>query len=207
MLLALLGITYAYYLTRIEGNTNTNSVSITTADLRIEYADGNGVISSDALTPGNYVGSENGKTFSVENKGNVTIEGYSVVLEYIFEEGVNPSVFERPEDFKITLTCESSDGSSCAGFSGTLINQNMILTNNNIDAGEIHNYTLKVFYEDPGVDQSNDMGKSINMLVQIYRLSETSDVVGQLSDIDGTYAMKIQSKTKISPLIKNDSLN
>ena len=33
VLLALLGITYAYYLTRIEGNTNTNSVSITTANL------------------------------------------------------------------------------------------------------------------------------------------------------------------------------
>ena len=42
VLLALLGITYAYYLTRIEGNTNTNSISITTADLKLKYGDGNG---------------------------------------------------------------------------------------------------------------------------------------------------------------------
>ena len=32
VLLALLGLTYAYYLTRIEGNTNTNSISVTTAN-------------------------------------------------------------------------------------------------------------------------------------------------------------------------------
>ena len=42
VLLALLGITYAYYLTRIEGNTNTNSISVSTADLKLKYDDGNG---------------------------------------------------------------------------------------------------------------------------------------------------------------------
>ena len=37
VLLALLGLTYAYYLTRIQGNTNTKSISVTTADLKLEY--------------------------------------------------------------------------------------------------------------------------------------------------------------------------
>ena len=39
VLLALLGLTYAYYLTRIEGNTNTNSISVTTADLKLVYSE------------------------------------------------------------------------------------------------------------------------------------------------------------------------
>ena len=48
VLLALLGITYAYYLTRIEGNTNTNSISVSTADLKLKYDNGNGNIVENA---------------------------------------------------------------------------------------------------------------------------------------------------------------
>ena len=39
VLLAMLGITYGYFLTRIQGNTNDTSISITTANLRIVYDD------------------------------------------------------------------------------------------------------------------------------------------------------------------------
>ena len=35
--LALIGLTYGYYLTRIQGNTNNKSISVTTADLKLEY--------------------------------------------------------------------------------------------------------------------------------------------------------------------------
>ena len=41
VLLALLGLTYAYYLTRIQGNTNTNSISVTSANLKIVYGENN----------------------------------------------------------------------------------------------------------------------------------------------------------------------
>ena len=39
VLLALIGITYAYFLTRIQGNINNTSIIITTANLRIVYDD------------------------------------------------------------------------------------------------------------------------------------------------------------------------
>ena len=52
ILLTLLGITYAYYLTRIEGNTNENSISITTAKLELLYADGNGELTFTSIMPG-----------------------------------------------------------------------------------------------------------------------------------------------------------
>ena len=45
VLLALVGLTYAYFLTQIKGNTNNKSISITTANLRLVYDDGSdGVI-------------------------------------------------------------------------------------------------------------------------------------------------------------------
>ncbi len=39
--LILIGLTYAYFLTKISGNTNTSSINVTTAYLALKYDDGN----------------------------------------------------------------------------------------------------------------------------------------------------------------------
>ena len=39
VMLILLGLTYAYFLTRIHGNTNNKSISVTTANLELTYGD------------------------------------------------------------------------------------------------------------------------------------------------------------------------
>ena len=81
VLLALLGITYAYYLTRIEGNTNTNSISITTANLRLVYRDG----TPNILTATNIQPSKTEfytKTFTVTNEGNATIDD-DILLRFV----------------------------------------------------------------------------------------------------------------------------
>ena len=74
VLLALLGLTYAYYLTRIEGNTNTNSISVTTANLKLVYDDGNEELDFTNIMPGWISDGLNDnpepKTFSVTNNGN-----------------------------------------------------------------------------------------------------------------------------------------
>ena len=61
----LLGLTYAYYKTRINGNTKDKSISVTSKKLEITYGDGNGVIEGTGIEPG-YTTT---KTFSVENTG------------------------------------------------------------------------------------------------------------------------------------------
>ena len=53
VLLALIGLTYAYFLTRITGNTNPNSISVTTTNLQLVYADGNGILQTGKLEPSN----------------------------------------------------------------------------------------------------------------------------------------------------------
>ena len=49
VLLLLVGLTYAYFLTQITGNNNPKSISVSTANLAIVYGDGNGIITSDEL--------------------------------------------------------------------------------------------------------------------------------------------------------------
>jgi len=78
--LALLGITYAYYLTRIQGNINTNSISITTANLELLYKDNDASIIGSGkmlvLDSNNPVGT---KVFTVTNNGNGTIDDPYIV--------------------------------------------------------------------------------------------------------------------------------
>ena len=65
VLLILVGLTYAYFLTKINGNTNDKSISVTTANLILKYDDINDIlISENAVEPGkSWV-----KTFSATNK-------------------------------------------------------------------------------------------------------------------------------------------
>ena len=208
VLLALLGITYAYYLTRIQGNTNTNSISITTADLKVEYRDGNGIISAENIMPGTMVTGTDGKTFTVENSGTTKVDAYSVALDYAYltlEDGtvVTPSVFVRPWDFKITLTCTSNiEGKTCNGYSGEFNNSNITMRTNSIDAGEIHSYKLEIYYDNPDEDQSKDMGKVLNLKVQIYGVTGTADITGSITGVDETNSVRLESDPKVSTITK-----
>ena len=51
VLLLLVGLTYAYFLTKITGNTNDKSISVKTANLALVYGDGNGIISGINILP------------------------------------------------------------------------------------------------------------------------------------------------------------
>ena len=54
VLLILVGLTYAYFLTKIKGNDNEKSISVTTADLKLEYSDINDIlVSEENVEPGN----------------------------------------------------------------------------------------------------------------------------------------------------------
>jgi len=191
VLLALLGITYAYYLTRIQGNTNTNSISITTANLLLKYDDGSGAIVEENIMPGVTFT----KTFSVTNEGNAKIDNYVVYLEEVIND------LKRTEDLTYTLTCTSTAG-DCAGGSGEYPKLAGIIATNSIEVGETHNYTLTVIYENlPNTDQSIDMGSRINGYIQIYNLQDIVDLTGSVTNaVDGDY-VQINSVQKISQIV------
>ena len=88
VLMILVGLTYAYFLTKITGNTNTKSISVSTANLILEYADINEeLISDSAVEPGKSWT----KTFVATNKGNKAVT-YGVALENIV------NTLERKDD-------------------------------------------------------------------------------------------------------------
>ena len=192
VMLALLGITYAYYLTRIEGNTNTNSISITTANLKLSYGDGNTeILTSDKLLmPGEFEGT---KDFTVTNNGNASVT-YGVILE----DMINP--LSRPEDMKMILSCSSNkaDG-GCSGLDEmNLPSTNEFLVENTIEVGETHTYELKLRYIEAGVDQSIDMGKTISGKVNIIDSHDTVDMTGVVANHEEGDYVQVNSEPKKS---------
>ena len=170
VLLILVGLTYAYFLTRIQGNTNSKSISVTTADLKLSYGDGNGIITGEKIQPGTTLDT---KTFTVTNEGNSAVD-YAVVLEDVSILNATtslPTEFES-NDFVFTLLCTSSDeeNNPCTNKiteEEKFPLQNSVLLSNNIKEGITHTYTLKVTYKETGQDQSNDMNKSFTGKINI----------------------------------------
>ena len=174
VLLALLGLTYAYYLTRIQGNTNTNSISVTTAKLELVYGDGTTEIlePNTALIPSSdAIGT---KDFTVTNNGNDS--SYVVIIDNvsITKASDGTTTTFSSNDFRYTLTCTKSDGTSCNDVSDLTVFpiNGGILVGNNIEEGDVHSYVLTLWYLDTGVDQSDDMGKVYNARVNLIDITQ-----------------------------------
>ena len=191
VLLALLGITYAYYLTRIQGNTNTNSISVTTADLKLIYGDGNGLVTAENIMPGTTIE----KTFTVTNNGNAKIDNYAVYLEEVI------NTLSRTEDLTYELVCKSTSG-SCTGTSGEFPTLAGIIITNSIDVGVTHTYKLTVTYANlDTIDQSDDMGSSISAFVQIYDMKDVVDIAGTITGAEEDDYAQINSVKKVSQIV------
>ena len=177
VLMILVGLTYAYFLTKITGNTNSKSISVTTANLAIVYEDNSAEILGKDLTlipSDTEIGT---KIFTVTNNGNDT--NYVVVIENVSVTKASDgstTPFDR-NDFRYTLTCTKSDGSSCDGVSTQSIFpiNGGVLVGNSIKEGDVHTYTFKMWYIDTGIDQSNDMGKTIQARLNIANLSSMTN--------------------------------
>mgnify|MGYP004521850289 FL=1 len=161
VLLTLLGLTYAYFLTRIQGNTNDKSISVTTADLKLVYGDGSdGVIGGENLIPSDTIYT---KTFTVKNEGNANVE-YGVYLIDV----INTLV--RKDDVKCTLNCTTDGTITCNKVTTETTFPSGIkqLVTNEIEPGKTHTYTFTFTYKDTNTDQSIDMGKELSAKIQIF---------------------------------------
>ena len=248
VLLALVGLTYAYFLTQIKGNPNSNSITVETANLILEYQDGNGMLqAANKLVPNtdilfNKVVLENGepkldedgnvilevdgegnpvvvnsKTFSVENKGNETVENYAVTVEnysltYVTSgkdsEGNDvtageETTFKYPETLVINITCTSNKG-ECNGLeNGVFPEDNDILLYNDIEVGEKQEYTLTMKYIDNGENQSADMNKTLSAQINIIDAKNTIDLVGEVATYTLGDYVQINSEPKRSRIVKD----
>jgi len=160
VLLALIGLTYAYFLTRITGNENDKSISVTTANLQLVYNDGtDGIIGGENLIPSD---TEYSKTFTVKNEGNANIE-YGVYLINVINE------FTRKDDIKYTMECSTDGTLPCGTKTSTSFPSGIHqVVTASIEPNKTHTYTFTFTYKDTGTDQSVDMGKELNAKIQIF---------------------------------------
>ena len=191
VLMILVGLTYAYFLTKITGNTNTKSISVSTANLVLEYGENTNVVQGISnAEPGYSVE----KIFTATNKGNSTVT-YGAALESI----VNG--LTRQEDLVYTLTCTSylkegfslaSNGTITGTVDGTCngvstekqfpsTSTMSIMTTNTIDITHTHAYKLTVTYKEMNVDQSTDMNKTFSAKVNIVDLRANADKINPYS--------------------------
>ena len=188
VLLLLVGLTYAYFLTRINGNTNTKSISVKTANLALVYGDGNGVLEvGEVLSPGDTVKFKTAggdtvdkKTFTVTNLGNAKTD-YVVVIEDVNVTYTATVVVDgetqtagatttfQSNNFVYTLTCTS--GCNGVDKETTFPINGGILVGNSIDVGEEQTYELSMTYLETGLDQSSDMNKTMTARVNIKDIS------------------------------------
>ena len=194
ILLALIGVTYGYFLNSIQGNTNANSISIAATDLSLVYSDGtdNIVLTQENISPGTTIAT---KTFTITNTGGSRADKYSVYLENVIND------FERTEDVRIKITCTSSvKGNTCGGYDDVYPVTNALLFSNAIEAGEIHTYVMEVNYLERNIDQSVDMGKTLSGKIQIYDPNDVISISGTVTGYEDGYYVEIQSTPKTSQI-------
>ena len=191
--LALIGLTYGYYLTRIQGNTNNKSISISTANLELTYSDNSDVIIGTNIVPGTTLST---KTFTVTNSGNNNVDSYSVGLVNVI------NTFTRLDDVKYTVTCSSSvTGKTCNGVSeSTFPNENSYIIENQINKKEIQTYVIKVEYKEMNVDQSIDMGKTLEAKIDIFD-TKSLTIKGTVTNFSENDYVVINSKEQTSEIV------
>lgn len=188
--LTLLGLTYAYYRTRIIDNPNDKSISVTSRKLELTYVNGNEIVNSTLLP-----GDEIVKTFTVENTGDDVIE-YGVYLENVVNEFVNI------EDLSINITCQSVNqngevSGSCNGVSDyqyPLTNEQLIT--NSIDKKIIHKYTLTLNYANSKYNQADDMDKILSGVIKIYATNDVYELLIDANQLNSTDVVELHSNPK-----------
>ena len=127
--LSLLGLTYAYYKSRIIGNSNWRSIGAKLGKIEVTYEDGNNEITANNVGPGDSIE----KTFSVRNTGDAEAN-YGIIIENII------NTFERYQDWTYILKKDESIIKS-----GTIPKYSKkiyILNNTNIKLNSTDNYSL-----------------------------------------------------------------
>ena len=210
VLLILVGLTYAYFLTKINGNTNDKSISVTTANLEIKYEDNNDIITGDKIEPGTTLPT---KVFTVINNGNMNVE-YSVGLVNLI------NTFSNTKDVVYNVACKSynkegfnlgTDGTitgtengSCSGVDETEFpTLNSYIVTNNIDVNIVHAYTMTVTYKETGTDQSIDMNKKLSAKIDIFD-PESLTIQGSVTNSSENDYVVIHSKEQESQILNGN---
>ena len=154
LLVVVLSVTLAYFTAQIIGKGK--NVTINSADLKIIFTDSDGSISGTNIEPGKWNVT---KTFTIENKSNETYK-YNIVIQNL----INTFVTNGYLQYKITST---NGGYNMTEFKDVpkseTATDTILAYSASIDVGVTQSYTVEFIYKNnESVDQSEDMGKTLN---------------------------------------------
>ena len=150
--LALVGISYAYFSLDIQGEGK--DMVVTTGELKLVFTDGDAINLEDA-EPGATIN----KTITVENAGTDTVY-YDLYWDKL-ENNI------ARNEMTIKITCESLNSSgvvfgTCAGVDTTPIKLKNILKRVRIASGYKHKYTINVVFTDTKESQNYNKNSSFS---------------------------------------------
>ncbi len=168
ILLIMLGFTYGYFITKIDGNKNAKSIEIVSGESKVLYTDLTSEDISEIIEPGyTHI-----KLFTVQNIGNIRAK-YSIYLTDVI------NTFNRKEDIKYTLyrkvgnnTIDTSDFTDCDVIVSNITypsSKSLVKGNEEIVTPQsYYTYALKITYINSTENQNIDQGKKFSGKIQLY---------------------------------------
>ncbi len=150
-LVMLLSVSYAYFVSKVEGNEDAKATDITAGKMELEY-DGTSIVGMENALPGD----KKVITFTVRNKGTVTtqynVDLINVTNEFIKDELVY-SIKRNGKDEKGETPLPGSETTLLEGVS--------------IEKDETDTYELTIEFKETYSEQNYNQGKEFNGLIQI----------------------------------------
>ena len=171
LLVIVLSVSVAYFTTKILGTGK--DISVTSADLKVIFTSGSGTINGTNIEPGWTSGE---KTFTVKNESNGTYK-YNIIIKDL----VNTFVTEGFLQYRIVSTDGGYNMRIFENVPKSLTSKDKVLAYNiSIDKDATHTYIVEFIYQSTGVDQSEDMGKTLTGKIFIEEAEQFKG--GSLSD-------------------------
>ena len=170
LVLAVVGLSYAFFSAYIKGSETDTTIEGTGAKLSLIYTDGKSIITASNIMPGWSAT----KTFTVTNDGEADTY-YKLKISNITNAFV---------DGGLTFSIASSDGGTSVTEQAVGTTTRTITNSIAIVQGKTHTYTVTAKYINLSKDQTSDLGKSFSYTIGIEasRESESTLVNKILSD-------------------------
>ena len=153
LVLAVVGLSYAFFSAFIKNGETDPSIEGTGANLSLVYTDGKSVITSSNIMPGWSAT----KTFTVTNNGEADTY-YKLNISNITNEFVEGG---------LTFSIASADGGTSVAEQAVGTTTRTISPSITIAEGATHTYTITAKYINLNTDQTPDLGKSFSYTIGI----------------------------------------
>ncbi len=150
-LVMLLSVSYAYFVSKVEGNEDAKATDITAGKMELEY-DGTSIVGIENALPGD----KKVITFTVRNIGTVTTQ-YNVDLTNVTNGFIKDELV-----YSIKRNKEEAKGETPLPKSATTLLEGV-----SIEKDQTDTYELTIEFKETYSEQNYNQGKSFNGLIQI----------------------------------------